>query len=54
MPCVGLITAQEYSNLVNEAIMFLKGKNPKLKNSLVELMETKSKQEDYEQADNQG
>ncbi len=49
-PCVGLITAQEYSNLVNEAIMFLKGKNPKLKNSLVELMEAKSKQEDYEQA----
>ncbi len=49
-PCVGLITPQEYSNLVNEAIMFLKGKNPKLKNSLVELMETKSKQEDYEQA----
>ena len=49
-PCVGLITPQEYSNLVNEAILFLKGKNPKLKNSLVKLMEHKSKQEDYEQA----
>ena len=49
-PCVGLITSQEYSNLVNEAILFLKGKNPKLKNSLVKLMEDKSKQEDYEQA----
>ena len=49
-PCVGLITSQEYSNLVNEAILFLKGKNPKLKNSLVKLMEDKSKKEDYEQA----
>ena len=49
-PCVGLITSQEYSNLVNEAILFLKGKNPKLKNVLVKLMEDKSKQEDYEQA----
>ncbi len=49
-PCVGLISSQEYSDLVNEAILFLKGKNPKLKNSLVKLMETKSKQEDYEQA----
>ncbi len=49
-PCVGLITSQEYSNLVNEAILFLKGKNPKLKNSLVKLMEDKSKQENYEQA----
>ncbi len=49
-PCVGLITSQEYSNLVNEAILFLKGKNPKLKNSLVKIMETKSKEEDYEQA----
>jgi excinuclease ABC subunit C len=49
-PCVGLITSQEYSNLVNEAILFLKGKNPKLKNTLVKLMEDKSKQEDYEQA----
>ena len=49
-PCVGLITSEEYSNLVNEAILFLKGKNPKLKNSLVKLMEDKSKKEDYEQA----
>ncbi len=49
-PCVGLITSQEYSHLVNEAILFLKGKNPKLKNTLVKLMEDKSKQEDYEQA----
>jgi len=49
-PCVGLITSQEYLNLVSQAILFLKGKNPKLKNSLVKLMETKSKQEDYEQA----
>ena len=49
-PCVGLITSQEYSNLVNEAILFLKGKNPKLKNTLVKLMEDKSKKEDYEQA----
>ncbi len=49
-PCVGLIKSQEYSNLVNEAILFLKGKNPKLKHVLVKLMEDKSKQEDYEQA----
>ena len=49
-PCVGLITSKEYYDLVNEAILFLKGKNPKLKNSLVKLMEHKSKQEDYEQA----
>jgi len=49
-PCVGLITSQEYLNLVNEAILFLKGKNPKLKKSLVKLMEVKSKQEDYEKA----
>ncbi|MAI59588.1 MAG: excinuclease ABC subunit C [Rickettsiales bacterium] len=49
-PCVGLITSQEYSHLVNEAILFLKGKNPKLKSTLVKLMEDKSKQEDYEQA----
>ena len=41
---------KEYFDLVNEAILFLKGKNPKLKNSLVKLMEHKSKQEDYEQA----
>ena len=45
-----MITSQEYSNLVNEAILFLKGKNPKLKNTLVKLMEDKSKKEDYEQA----
>ena len=49
-PCVGLIKSQEYSSLVTEAILFLKGKNPKLKNSLVKLMEDKSKKEDYEQA----
>ncbi len=49
-PCVGLITPKEYSNLVNEAILFLKGKNPKLKNSLVKIMERKSKEENYEQA----
>ena len=41
---------QRILDLVNEAILFLKGKNPKLKNSLVKLMEHKSKQEDYEQA----
>ena len=49
-PCVGLITPNEYSSLVNQAILFLKGKNPKLKNNLVKLMQSKSKQKDYEQA----
>ena len=42
-PCVGKIDAINYSSLVNEAILFLRGKNTKLKKNLVEQMELKSK-----------
>ena len=49
-PCVGKIDTINYASLVNEAILFLRGKNTKLKKNLVEQMELKSKKEDYEKA----
>ena len=49
-PCVGKIKSNEYSKLVNEAILFLKGKNVNLKKSLVKKMESLSNQQQYESA----
>ena len=37
-PCVGKVKTNEYTELVKQAVLFLKGKNHNLKNSLVKKM----------------
>ncbi len=49
-PCVGLIDKKEYSELVNNAILFLKGKNLKIKQELITKMEQASKNQNFEEA----
>ena len=49
-PCVGLIDKKEYSQLVNNAISFLKGKNLKIKQDLIKKMQQESKKENFEEA----
>ncbi len=49
-PCVGLIDKKEYSELVNNAILFLKGKNLKIKEELITEMEQASKNQNFEEA----
>ncbi len=49
-PCVGLIDKKEYSELVNNAILFLKGKNLKIKQELITEMEQASKNQNFEEA----
>jgi|TARA_B100000287_G_scaffold433411_1_gene495061 excinuclease ABC subunit C len=49
-PCVGKIKTNEYTELVKQAVLFLKGKNHNLKNSLVKKMQLLSKKQDYEGA----
>lgn len=49
-PCVGLISAEDYRRDVEDAILFLEGRNAAVLASLVERMEHASGKLDYEQA----
>ncbi len=49
-PCVGKITKTNYLKLVNDAILFLKGKNLIVKENLVSMMKKSSVNQDYEKA----
>ena len=49
-PCVSKIKTKEYTELVKQAVLFLKGKNHNLKNSLVKEMHLLSEKQDYEGA----
>ncbi len=49
-PCVGKITKTNYFKLVNDAILFLKGKNLIVKENLVSMMKKSSVNQDYEKA----
>ena len=49
-PCVGKITKTNYLRLVNDAILFLKGKNLIVKENLVSMMKKSSVNQDYEKA----
>lgn len=49
-PCVGKISASEYSQLVGQATRFLRGESKKLQQQLVKEMECASQAMDYERA----
>ncbi len=49
-PCVGSISADDYNEDVQQALLFLEGKNKKLNKFLEHKMEAASKRLDYEQA----
>ena len=49
-PCVGLVKQDIYKNLVEKAILFLKGKNNFVKNELVTKMKIESQKRNFEQA----
>lgn len=49
-PCVGLITKEEYRELVNKAIAFLEGDDDSLQQNLYQQMEKASVEMDYEKA----
>jgi len=49
-PCVGLISAEEYRRDVDDAVLFLEGRNAAVLASLVERMERASAGLDYERA----
>ncbi|MGD2127787.1 MAG: excinuclease ABC subunit UvrC [Lysobacterales bacterium] len=49
-PCVGLVSAQDYSDQVNDAILFLEGRNQKVMTRLIARMETAARQQAYETA----
>ncbi|MEE2694888.1 MAG: excinuclease ABC subunit UvrC [Pseudomonadota bacterium] len=49
-PCVGLISKRNYGDLVNNAISFLEGKNPKAKERLINQMKSESIKQNYEKA----
>ena len=49
-PCVNLISKNKYSDLVNETILFLKGKNLDYKKKLIEEMNFYSSNQNYEKA----
>ena len=49
-PCVNLISKNKYSELVNETINFLRGKNLDYKKKLVEEMNSYSGEQNYEKA----
>lgn len=49
-PCVGLISAQDYADQVNDAILFLEGRNQKVMTRLIARMETAARQQVYETA----
>ena len=49
-PCVGLITAEEYAEDVNHAVMFLQGKSNAVINQLIKRMEQASADLNFEKA----
>ncbi len=49
-PCVGLISKKNYSDLVNNTISFLNGKNPEAKEKLIYEMKNESLLQNYEKA----
>ena len=49
-PCVDYISKDNYRDLVNSAILFLKGKNPEAKTKLMLEMKTESQNQNYEKA----
>ena len=49
-PCAGLVTPEDYAQVVNDVVLFLKGKNTELANSLHVKMEEASGQQRYEEA----
>lgn len=51
-PCVNMIDKTKYSELVNEAIKFLSGKNENYKKQLIKEMNQESKSQNYEKAAN--
>jgi len=49
-PCVGMISSEDYTRDVNDAVLFLTGRNEAVTNSLAERMEQASADLRYEQA----
>jgi len=49
-PCAGLVTPEDYSRVVNDVVLFLKGKNTELVKSLKEKMADASENQLYEEA----
>ena len=49
-PCAGLVTPEDYSKVVNDVVLFLKGKNTELVKSLKEKMDEASEHQRYEEA----
>ena len=49
-PCEGLVSIKEYNDMIESVILFLKGRNSKIKNKLKSLMRTASNEFKYEEA----
>jgi len=49
-PCAGLVTPEDYARVVNDVVLFLKGKNTELAKSLKEKMVEASTHQRYEEA----
>ncbi len=49
-PCAGLVSPQDYARVVQDVILFLKGKNSELAASLKEKMKSASSEQRYEEA----
>ncbi len=49
-PCAGLVTPEDYSKVVNDVVLFLKGKNTELVKSLKDKMAEASEYQRYEEA----
>ena len=49
-PCAGLVSPEDYSRVVEDVVLFLKGKNSELKDSLKEKMNVASEEQRYEEA----
>ncbi len=49
-PCVGLVSAQNYAEQVNDAVLFLRGRNNKVMERLIERMESAASALEYETA----
>ena len=47
-PCVGKISISEYNDLVNKAVLFLKGKNSLIKDELMKEMKIESDKQNFE------
>ena len=47
-PCVGLVGTQDYADQVNDAILFLEGRNQKVMTRLIARMEVAARQQAYE------